>query len=99
MCGEKSCSVTVAFGKRFEHRLRDHAGAAAHVEHVDRGVAGKRHRRDQALDDRRPLALAPGVARDPTAYIVRRMPVMVMVIAMMMVVVIVAVMMIVAMVV
>ncbi len=50
------------------------------------------------VDDRRPLALAPGIARNPAAHVVGRLPMMVMVIAMM-VVVIVAVIMIVAMVV
>src|SRR5258705_5377449 len=84
-------------GKRVEHCFRDHASAATHVKDLDRGIAGKRHRRDQARDDRRPLALTPGIACKPPAYIVSRLPMMVMVIAMMMVVVIVAVMIMVVM--
>src|SRR5262245_58273475 len=86
-------------GKGLEHRFCDHAGAATHIKDLDRGITGKRHRRNQARDDRSPLALAPGIPRQPVAHVVGGLPMMVMVIAMMMVVMIVAVMMVVAMVV
>src|SRR5262249_5950241 len=66
--------------KRAEYRLRDHAGATTHVDHLDRDVARKRHRGDQALDDRFALAPATFVTGNPGPDIIGGFPVVVMVV-------------------
>src|SRR5262249_56916445 len=57
-------------------------------EHRNGGVMGKRHRGDQALDDRVPLVPAAGIAGDPGLGIVRGVPMVVMIVRMMVVVIV-----------
>src|SRR5262249_18845844 len=81
--------------KGIQHRRRNHASAAAHVEHRNRRVARKGHCRDQVLDDWLPLAPAAVVAGYPRLNVVSGVPMVMMVAGMVVVVVMVIVVMVV----